>query len=356
MGSSREKRDSALFNEYLFIGTVVAAYWVISIGTVFVNKSLLSQQQDFDAPMFVTWFQCVFTFLVCVFLTKFRRCLHLATSIDFPDIKINLKTMLRTLPLSIVFVAMITFNNLCLKHVGVAFYYLARSLTTVTNVAFTFVILRSSVTNKAILCCVIITIGYLIGIDQEGLSGGITTYGIVYGLLSSCFVSLNSIYTKKVLPAVDNSVWALTLYNNFNASLLFLPLMFMFQELPHIIFVSQIQEFHFWMLMLLGGVCGVCIGSITGLQIKVTSPLTHNISGTAKACVQTVIAVWMYNDSKSSAWWASNWIVLFGSGAYTKVQQLDMEKEHRRKYLPTHKTDVEVEEKLIQTSDYEDNV
>lgn len=71
------------------------------------------------------------------------------------------------------------------------------------------------------------------------------------------------------------------------------------------------------------------------IALQATSALTHNISGTAKACVQTVIAVWMYNDVKSTAWWASNWIVLLGSGAYTKVQQLDMEKEfHRRKVLP----------------------
>ena len=40
----------------------------------------------------------------------------------------------QTLPLSVVFVGMITFNNLCLKHVGVAFYYVGRSLTTVFNV------------------------------------------------------------------------------------------------------------------------------------------------------------------------------------------------------------------------------
>ena len=38
------------------------------------------------------------------------------------------------LPLSIVFVAMITFNNYTLKFLGVAFYNVGRSLTTVFNV------------------------------------------------------------------------------------------------------------------------------------------------------------------------------------------------------------------------------
>lgn len=37
---------------------------------------------------------------------------------------------------------MISFNNLCLKNVGVAFYYVGRSLTTVFNVLFTYLVLR----------------------------------------------------------------------------------------------------------------------------------------------------------------------------------------------------------------------
>ena len=45
------------------------------------------------------------------------------------------------MPLSIVFVLMITFNNLCLKKVGISFYYISRSLTTVFNVILTYSIL-----------------------------------------------------------------------------------------------------------------------------------------------------------------------------------------------------------------------
>ena len=45
-----------------------------------------------------------------------------------------LTTFVQVLPLSIVFVGMITFNNLTLKFLGVAFYNVGRSLTTVFNV------------------------------------------------------------------------------------------------------------------------------------------------------------------------------------------------------------------------------
>ncbi|KAI1294580.1 GDP-fucose transporter 1 [Halotydeus destructor] len=80
--------------------------------------------------------------------------------------------------------------------------------------------------------------------------------------------------------------------------------------------------------MTLSGFFGFAIGYVTGLQIKVTSPLTHNISGTAKACVQTVMAVVHYGEIKSSLWWFSNLLVIFGSAAYTRVKQLEMQRDH----------------------------
>ena len=46
-------------------------------------------------------------------------------------------SLLKVLPLSVVFVSMITFNNLTLKFLGVAFYNVGRSLTTVFNVVRT---------------------------------------------------------------------------------------------------------------------------------------------------------------------------------------------------------------------------
>uniref|UniRef100_U3JUK6 Cryptochrome circadian regulator 2 n=1 Tax=Ficedula albicollis TaxID=59894 RepID=U3JUK6_FICAL len=82
----------------------------------------------------------------------------------------------------------------------------------------------------------------------------------------------------------------------------------------------------FWGMMTLGGVFGFAIGYVTGLQIKFTSPLTHNVSGTAKACAQTVLAVIYFEETKSFLWWTSNLMVLGGSFAYTWVKGLEMRK------------------------------
>ncbi len=50
-----------LSKRYTRIFLVVCAYWTVSISMVFVNKRLL----DTNAPLFVTWFQCVVTVAGC---------------------------------------------------------------------------------------------------------------------------------------------------------------------------------------------------------------------------------------------------------------------------------------------------
>lgn len=52
-------------------------------------------------------------------------------------------------------------------------------------------------------------------------------------------------------------------------------------------------------MMTLAGVAGLLINTATYLQIKFTSPLTHAISGTAKACVQTILGVMIYRNPVS---------------------------------------------------------
>jgi GDP-fucose transporter C1 len=98
------------------------------------------------------------------------------------------------------------------------------------------------------------------------------------------------------------------------------------------------------MTMTISGLLGFAMSYVTGLQIQVrgpytwrytlsrpwvqvTSALTHNISGTAKAAAQTVLGVAYYAEVKTVMWWTSNAVVLAGSAAYTYVQQQAM--KHR---------------------------
>lgn len=161
----------------------------------------------------------------------------------------------------------------------------------------------------------------------------------MFGVCASASVALNAIYTKKVLPLVDNNIWRLTMYNNVNACLLFLPLMLLFGEFGEVYHFPLLFSAHFWALMSLSGIFGFAIGTVTGLQIQFTSPLTHNISGTAKAAVQTVIACVYYSQSRSHLWWFSNLTVLGGSGAYTEVKRREMKQQHKEEVQKEIKDD-----------------
>nr|XP_043885444.1 GDP-fucose transporter 1 isoform X1 [Solea senegalensis] len=309
------------------IAAVVALYWFISITMVFLNNYLLDNK-ELEAPLFITFFQCMVSVGLCCLMQLLSTfCPWL---IDFPAVSFDLKTSREVLPLSVVFTCMITFNNLCLKHVGVAFYTVGRSLTTVFNVLFTYIILKQTTSLRSVLCCGVILGGFWLGVDQEGVAGSLSWIGVFFGVLASACVSLNAIYTKKVMPAVDGNIWKLSYYNNINACVLFLPLMLVFGEFSHLVSFNRLTDLRFWGVMTVGGVFGFAIGYVTGLQIKFTSPLSHNVSGTAKACAQTVIAVVYYASSKSMLWWTSNMMVLGGSSAYTWVRSLEMKDTPRK--------------------------
>lgn len=141
-----------------------------------------------------------------------------------------------------------------------------------------------------------------------------------YGVLASLCVALNAIYIKKFLPLLDDDMWRLTAYNNINGALLFVPAIVMFGETSLLAAAPEVVQPSYWGMMLCAGLfgwsmdththtqrtlthnahshtkrivvvrfgvsapltAGIAIGIVTMWQIQVTSPLTHNISGTAK--------------------------------------------------------------------------
>ncbi|CAB3381642.1 Hypothetical predicted protein [Cloeon dipterum] len=324
---------NSLLASYVNIALAVSAYWVVSILTVFVNKALLSGETvDLKAPLFITWFQCVVSTFICFVLSSLSKIFP--QHVTFPEgSPWDTSIMWKMLPLSILFTAMISFNNLCLMYVGVAFYYIGRSLTTVFNVILTYLVLGQKTSTNAVMCCLVIVMGFWLGVDQENVVGSLSVIGTIFGVLGSLALSMYSIHTKRVLPYVRQEIWLLSYYNNFYSCFLFLPLIAIDGEYHAIVNYPKLFTAYFWFLMTIGGVCGFAIGYVTALQIKVTSPLTHNISGTAKACAQTVLATYWFQETKPFLWWASNYVVLFGSGAYARVKQKEMEEHHKSSLL-----------------------
>lgn len=189
---------------------------------------------------------------------------------------------------------------------------------------FSYAVLSQTISKQVLSCCGIIVFGFLLGVKEEDASVQISFFGVACGVLASLCVALYAIFTKRTLPSVDNNIWRLQLYNNANAVLLLAPLMVLLGE------VSVLRTFKFWTspsfwgLLILAGLFGIAIGYVTALQIQVTSPLSHNVSGTAKAGAQTVLACLVYSQSKPLWWWVSNAMVLGGSSAYTYVRMTEM--------------------------------
>jgi len=303
---------------------VVAGYFAISISMVFVNKRLMSSPgATIPAPLFVTWYQCVVTVGICYILGKLGQKAAPGTFLSqFPPVEYDIATGLKVMKLSAMFVGMITFNNLCLKYVEVSFYNVARSLTIVFNVMFSQLILGEQTSRKVMGCLVVVCLGFYLGTEGEV---NFSLIGTLFGVSASCFVSLNSIYTKRVSGAVQNNKWKLAAYNNINACILFVPLMILQGEVRVILASWDIfTTMNFWFLMTVGGVFGFMIGIMSILQIQVTSPLTHNISGTAKAAVQSILALYIFGNPTTAANLAGIAIVLGGSLAYSYIRREEM--------------------------------
>jgi solute carrier family 35 (GDP-fucose transporter), member C1 len=72
--------------------------------------------------------------------------------------------------------------------------------------------------------------------------------------------------------------------------------MIFFGELPIVMNYSKLLSITFWAAMIAAGFLGFSMGYVTGYQIQITSPLTHNVSGTAKSYAQTLLAVIAYAE------------------------------------------------------------
>lgn len=316
MGSSADNNAREARN-VSNIAFAVASYWAISLSMVFANKTLLGGADLKTAPMFITWFQCVVTVIFC----------YVAPAVGVsrvPPFELKADILRQMLPLALVFTGMIVANNLCLKFVEVSFYQVARSLTIVFNVIFDFVILGQRTSFSAILCCALVVSGFLLGNQQEVRW---SLVGVIFGVTSSLFVAMNAIYVKKKFVLVDNNPWKITLYNNTLASILFLPLIVGSGEVSVILNSPVVRTINFWSLMLLGGLLGVGISFATAAQIKYTSPLTHNVSATAKAAAQTVIALMVYRNPITALGALSVAVVLTGSLCYTLVRRREMQRK-----------------------------
>jgi len=126
---------------------------------------------------------------------------------------------------------------------------------------------------------------------------------------------------KKILPVVDDNSEKLMIYNNLNA--VFLLPIFIFTANEHVEIMRSVEVFSdvfFWEITIGAGIMGYLINFATYLQIKYTSPLSHNVSGTAKAAAQTVLALVIFRNPVSLQGLFGCAIVIIASSIYTQIK------------------------------------
>eukprot|EP00762_Andalucia_godoyi_P004489 ANDGO_08178.mRNA.1 GDP-fucose transporter 1 len=306
------------------IASVITFYFIVSMSVVFLNKFILSYSAfKFPFPIFVSWFQMIVALVCIIFCGELSKY----TSFQFiPAFEFNIDTARTVAPLTGIFVAMILFNNLCLQYVEVSFYQVARSLTIVFNIFFTYTILGKTTSMRSMQCCGVVVIGYILGsVGEVRFSWA----GLIFGLLSSVFVSVYSIYVKRTLDYLENNEGRLMIYNTVLACIFLFPFVFFSGELDYIRNVPFLNVGAFWAVMVLTAVFGFLINIATFLQIKFTSPLTNTISGTAKACVQTVLGTVFFGNEISFLNGLGTLISISGSLLYSLVRFQEMQAASR---------------------------
>jgi len=308
------------------ISMVVLFYWSVSISMVFANKWVL-KNFDFPYPLFITWVQLV---VAEVFIVVFGFLSPRVGGIFsiFAPLEWDWEIAKKILPLTVVWLLMMASSNICLQYTEVTFYQVARALTIVWSIFLQkWEFPELTVSFKAILACLIVFAGFGLGslgeVHFEWL-------GWVAGIVSSVFVAYYNNAIKKALVFVDNSSWRLMIYNTTLAIPMFLPFLYVFDEL--VILDAPVMESmspQVWQGIILTGVVGYLINIAIFLQMKLTSPLTGTISGTVKGVLQVLFGWLVWRNEISLLNGIGIALVIGGSAWYSQIQYLKMQEKQK---------------------------
>ena len=314
----------------------VAFYMIVSIGLVFLNRLVLTNKTEKAGGLFISWYQFVVAYFIMIFISVF--CQKVPVLNIFPPIKYKMSVMIKIVPVSVCYLLMIGFNNKCLEYVSVSGYQIVRSLTIIFNIILSYLLLKEKTSIRAILACIGVLIGFVLGIEGEI---NLSTIGVVFGVLSSIFLALYSILVKWSLDLVDGNQYVLMEYNTLVAIVLMFPFVYFNDEFD---VFTPMRSKKFWGMQTLAGVTGFVINIAIFLSIKYTTPLTHNLSGTVKACLQTFLAFLLFDgETMGFLKFVGTVLVISFSAYYSHVRKAEMKQsiEEKAKNSSNQKTDIE---------------
>ena len=313
---------------------------ITSISSVFLNKYLMDLGEfTFHYPLTMTWFQLVVA-LVCIYCSY---SLNRYVCIDFmvptrgyrtlfcfnflPNFEFKMDTAIHTMPLSLLYVGMLTFNNLCLDYADIHVYHTARSISICFTALFTFVLLGETIPKKIIGACALVFIGYAMGGLEELHISTISSIGMGFGLISSCLMALYSIQVKKLLAVYKNH-WILMIYNVIGAILFLFPICVMTGEFQKATAVSYLFNSKFLAILIVTALIAYVVNISNFLLISYTSPLTNSVAISVRSVIESFLSLFIHGTSLSGAGMLSSAFTVLGTYLYTWLKLKDMQKKN----------------------------
>eukprot|EP00921_Rhytidocystis_pertsovi_P004390 GHVQ01007648.1.p1 GENE.GHVQ01007648.1~~GHVQ01007648.1.p1 ORF type:complete len:551 (-),score=109.81 GHVQ01007648.1:361-2013(-) len=324
-GDGGEDQDDALgVSNALSVCCSILLYSCVSLGIVFLNRKIFSD--SFQFPVFVSWLQQVVGLgafqLLSILSSNFKAFSCLRDL--FPRVTLERSKLRAIAPLSMAFVGMIGFSNTCLKYVQVSTYQVARALTLLFNLILSKLILKTYISRNSAVACGVVMSGFVVGsMDPETLS----MIGVVTGIVSSVFQAFYMVQIKRSLIYLNNDQNVLLCYNLFMSAIMFFPMIFIageggfIYELP--ISPSDERLWVVWSLLISSGMLGILLTMATYWCVRVTSPVTFNVVGYAKACLQSLGGIVLLGDLVTAKSLSGILLTLVGSFYYSHVKMTE---------------------------------
>ncbi|OHT06854.1 GDP-fucose transporter-related protein [Tritrichomonas foetus] len=315
----------------------VTFYMSVSIALVFLNRFVLTDKDEKAGGLFISWYQFVVAYACILIITTF--CPNVPLLNLFPPLHYKLDIIIKAIPVSIAYLIMIGLNNKCLEYVSVSGYQIVRSLTILFSIILSYIFQGQKTSLKACFACFGVVVGFCVGVQGDV---DLTLKGAIYGVSSSCFVATYSLVVKKVMGLLDDNQYLLIEYNTPIAIVALAPFVWFSGEFD---ILKEKRTTKFWCMQTAAGIVGFIINIAIFLNIKYTTPLTHNLSGTVKACLQTLLAFVFFPQGETMTLmkFIGTVLVIGFSAYYASVRKNEMKEKIEYEQLEKQKEQNQLE-------------
>ena len=226
-------------------------------------------------------------------------------------------------------------RTLCMEAVDGSVFNLVRGLVLPFAVALSYIFLKPP-TKLSLIPVAVVCLGFYFGTVSEhsdiSTVGG--PYGLTIGILSSFFAALDLTVTKKALET--HSMYDILYVANLSTVFATIPMIYFGNEYNDHLLVANmttLESSNLESFLVKALICGVFtfVSAVLALvQLDVTSPTTHQITTSARGVLQTILSVYLLNETIENTQSTSIAVILAGTMGYTYIKEL----ERRRTTMP----------------------